>query len=40
VLSLAVLEATYGGSIVSVDDGSGGPLRGILPAHHHDHGHG
>ena len=40
VLNREVLEATYGGSIVSVDDGSGGPLRGILPAHHHDHGHG
>jgi ABC-type Mn2+/Zn2+ transport system ATPase subunit len=40
VLTRTVLEATYGGSIVSVDDGSGGPARGILPAHHHDHGDG
>ncbi len=35
VLTLPVLEATYGGSIVAVDDG-----HGILPAHHHDHGDG
>ena len=40
VLTRPVLEATYGGSIVAVDDGSGGPGRGILPAHHHDHGDG
>jgi ABC-type Mn2+/Zn2+ transport system ATPase subunit len=40
VLSRPVLEATYGGSIVAVDDGRGGPARGILPAHHHDHGDG
>ena len=40
VLTRPVLEATYGGSIVAVDDGSGGPARGILPAHHHDHGDG
>jgi ABC-type Mn2+/Zn2+ transport system ATPase subunit len=40
VLTRQVLEATYGGSIVAVDDGLGGPARGILPAHHHDHGHG
>jgi ABC-type Mn2+/Zn2+ transport system ATPase subunit len=38
VLTRPVLEATYGGSIVAVDDGGGGPARGILPAHHHDHG--
>jgi ABC-type Mn2+/Zn2+ transport system ATPase subunit len=40
VLTRPVLEATYGGSIVAVDDGRGGPARGILPAHHHDHGDG
>ena len=41
VLTLPVLEATYGGSIVAVDDGhEGRPARGILPAHHHDHGDG
>ena len=41
VLTRPVLEATYGGAIVSVDDGSDGqPARGILPAHHHDHGDG
>ena len=40
VLTRAVLEATYGGSIVAVDDGAGGPARGILPAHHHDYGDG
>jgi ABC-type Mn2+/Zn2+ transport system ATPase subunit len=34
VLSRAVVEETYGGQIVEVPDGS----RGILPAHHHDHG--
>jgi ABC-type Mn2+/Zn2+ transport system ATPase subunit len=38
VLTRPVLEATYGGAIVAVDDGQGGPARGILPAHHHDHG--
>jgi ABC-type Mn2+/Zn2+ transport system ATPase subunit len=39
VLTLPVLEATYGGAIVAVDDGADGqPARGILPAHHHDHG--
>jgi ABC-type Mn2+/Zn2+ transport system ATPase subunit len=39
VLTRPVLEATYGGAIVSVDDGGDGqPARGILPAHHHDHG--
>jgi ABC-type Mn2+/Zn2+ transport system ATPase subunit len=41
VLTLPVLEATYGGAIVAVDDGGDGqPARGILPAHHHDHGDG
>ena len=37
VLTRAVLEATYGGAIVAVDEGSG-----ILPAHHceHEHDHG
>jgi ABC-type Mn2+/Zn2+ transport system ATPase subunit len=40
VLTRPVLEATYGGAIVAVDDGSGGPAMGILPAHHHDHGDG
>ena len=34
VLSRAVVEETYGGHIVEVPGGS----RGILPAHHHDHG--
>jgi ABC-type Mn2+/Zn2+ transport system ATPase subunit len=37
VLTLPVLEATYGGEIVEVGDGDH-PGRGILPAHHHDHG--
>jgi ABC-type Mn2+/Zn2+ transport system ATPase subunit len=40
VLTRPVLEATYGGAIVSVDGGDGQPARGILPAHHHDHGDG
>jgi ABC-type Mn2+/Zn2+ transport system ATPase subunit len=40
VLTRAVLEETYGGAIVSVPEGGDGePARGILPAHHHDHGH-
>jgi len=34
VLTRAVVEETYGGQIVEVPGGS----RGILPAHHHDHG--
>ena len=34
VLSRSVVEETYGGQIVEVPGGS----RGILPAHHHDHG--
>jgi ABC-type Mn2+/Zn2+ transport system ATPase subunit len=39
VLTRAVLEETYGGAIVSVPEGGDGPpSRGILPAHHHDHG--
>jgi hypothetical protein len=36
VLTTTVVEATYGGAIVSLP-GDGG-ARGILPAHHHDHG--
>ncbi len=36
VLDLAVLEATYRGSIVEVP---GERVRGILPAHHHHHEH-
>ena len=32
VLDLPVLEATYGGAIVELPDGSG---RAVLPAHHH-----
>ena len=40
VLTRSVLEATYGGAIVSVDGSDGEPSRGILPAHHHDHGAG
>jgi ABC-type Mn2+/Zn2+ transport system ATPase subunit len=40
VLTLPVLEETYGGAIVSVPEaGEDRPARGILPAHHHDHGH-
>ena len=40
VLTRPVLEATYGGAIVSVEDGGDGqPARGILPAHHCDHEH-
>jgi ABC-type Mn2+/Zn2+ transport system ATPase subunit len=39
VLTLPVLEATYGGEIVAVGEGDH-PARGILPAHHHDHGDG
>ena len=35
VLTRGVVEETYGGQIVEVPGGS----RGILPAHHHDHGH-
>jgi ABC-type Mn2+/Zn2+ transport system ATPase subunit len=34
VLTRAVLEATYGGEIVTLPPGSGEPL-GILPPHHH-----
>jgi ABC-type Mn2+/Zn2+ transport system ATPase subunit len=37
VLTRSVLEETYGGAIVAVE-GLDGPSRGILPAHHHDHG--
>ena len=40
VLTRSVLEETYGGAIVAVPEGADGqPARGILPAHHHDHGH-
>ena len=40
VLTRSVLEETYGGAIVSVPEaGDGQPARGILPAHHHEHGH-
>ena len=49
-LSVPVLEATYGESIVTLPDDGGGAHRGLLPAvHHHDdeeghahegHGHG
>jgi ABC-type Mn2+/Zn2+ transport system ATPase subunit len=35
VLTRGVVEETYGGHIVEVPGGGGG----ILPAHHHDHGH-
>jgi ABC-type Mn2+/Zn2+ transport system ATPase subunit len=40
VLTREVLEETYGGAIVAVPEGEGQPARGILPAHHHEHGHG
>jgi ABC-type Mn2+/Zn2+ transport system ATPase subunit len=39
VLTRSVLEETYGGAIVAVPEGEGQPARGILPAHHHEHGH-
>jgi ABC-type Mn2+/Zn2+ transport system ATPase subunit len=39
VLTRAVLEETYGGAIVAVPEGEGLSARGILPAHHHEHGH-
>jgi ABC-type Mn2+/Zn2+ transport system ATPase subunit len=40
VLTREVLEETYGGAIVAVPEAAGGrPACGILPAHHHDHGH-
>lgn len=35
-LTREVVEATYGGAIVEVPESAG---RGILPAHHHGHGH-
>jgi ABC-type Mn2+/Zn2+ transport system ATPase subunit len=35
-LTRPVLEATYGGAIVVVPDGSSGPTSAILPPHHHD----
>ena len=37
-LTSKVLEATYGGSIVTVPGDGDGPSRVILPPHHHDHG--
>jgi ABC-type Mn2+/Zn2+ transport system ATPase subunit len=37
-LDRPVLEATYGGDIVDVDCPEHGHERGILPAHHHEHG--
>jgi ABC-type Mn2+/Zn2+ transport system ATPase subunit len=37
VLTRAVLEATYGDSIVEVPAEAGGTARGILPPHHHHH---
>jgi ABC-type Mn2+/Zn2+ transport system ATPase subunit len=40
VLTREVLEETYGGAIVAVPEGAGQATRGILPAHHHEHGHG
>jgi len=39
VLTIPVLEETYGGAIVAVPEAGEGQARGILPAHHHDHGH-
>lgn len=36
-LTRPVLEATYGGHIVEIP---GEPGHGVLPPHHHDHGHG
>ncbi|HEU4979457.1 MAG TPA: metal ABC transporter ATP-binding protein [Solirubrobacteraceae bacterium] len=38
VLTPQVLEETYGGAIVEIP-GPGGERRGVMPAHHHDHGH-
>ncbi len=38
-LTRTTLERTYGGAIVDVPaDAPGDPSRGILPAHHHEHG--
>ena len=37
VLTLEVLEATYGGQIVEIPGSEGGTTRGVLPPHHHDH---
>jgi ABC-type Mn2+/Zn2+ transport system ATPase subunit len=39
VLTREVLERTYGGSIVTLDDGDDGRATAILPAHHHHHDH-
>ncbi|HVS28711.1 MAG TPA: ATP-binding cassette domain-containing protein [Solirubrobacteraceae bacterium] len=39
-LSRAVLEATYAGAIVDLPREGGGIGPGVLPPHHHDHGHG
>lgn len=38
-LTLDVLAATYGGSIVTLPDGADGGRLAILPPHHHDHDH-
>ena len=35
-LTPEVLEATYGSEMVTLPTG-GGPLRAVMPAHHHDH---
>jgi ABC-type Mn2+/Zn2+ transport system ATPase subunit len=35
-LTRSVLEATYGGAIVTVPNGGSGPVSAILPPHHHD----
>jgi len=40
LLTREVLEATYGGAIVSLPAGDEVAGRGILPAHHHAHDHG
>lgn len=38
-LTLDVLAATYGGSIVTLPDGEDAGRLAILPPHHHDHDH-
>jgi ABC-type Mn2+/Zn2+ transport system ATPase subunit len=35
-LTRQVLEATYGGAIVTLPDGAGGEREAVLPPHHHD----
>jgi ABC-type Mn2+/Zn2+ transport system ATPase subunit len=37
-LTVEVVEATYGAALVEVP-GAGGPVRGLVPPHHHDHDH-